>query len=111
MFVFLNKTCYNKLFRLNRNGEFNVPIGVNSKPKICDDVNLRAVSNILKNVVISKFDFKVFFKEIINNIGLAPFIYIEPPYTAKHGDNGFLMYNENIFSWENQGELASIVAK
>lgn len=111
-FIFLNKTCFNGLFRLNKRGEFNVPYGTDLNAKICNEANLRAVNSILQNVEITSLDFKVFLKDLMRRkVGHNSYIYIDPPYTVKHGNNGFLMYNENIFSWENQVELSSILNK
>jgi len=111
LFIFLNKTCFNGLFRVNNQGEFNVPYGINLNIKICNEANLRAVSRILQNVEITNLDFKTFLNDLVRKVEHTSFIYIDPPYTVKHGNNGFLMYNEKIFSWENQVELASILNK
>lgn len=111
LFIFLNKTCFNGLFRLNKQGEFNVPYGTNLNTKICNEANLRAVNRILQDVEITSLDYKVFLKSLTRMVGYNSYIYIDPPYTIKHGNNGFLMYNESIFSWENQIKLSSILNK
>ena len=102
-FIFLNKTCYNGLYRSNKNGDFNVPHGSHSSYSICDKRNLRNVSKNLLDVKITNLDFLDFF----NNIEKSKLLmYVDPPYTVAHNNNGFIEYNEKIFSFDNQKELS-----
>ena len=76
LFMFLNKTCFNGLYRVNRKGLFNVPIGSYKKPPICDAENLRYISKLLQNVEIKCGDYK----DCANFIDDKTFVYIDPPY-------------------------------
>lgn len=99
-FIYLNRTCWNGLYRVNLNGVFNVPIGTKSSV-ILDSDNFESLSKVLSNVQILKSDFEA----VINKSGDGDFLYIDPPYTVKHNFNGFLKYNEKIFSWDDQIRL------
>lgn len=99
-FIYLNKTCFNGLYRVNRNGKFNVPIGTIKELKV-DFENLRNMSILLKNYTILVSDFE----NIINSSEKNDFIFIDPPYTIKHENNGFIQYNEVLFKWEDQERL------
>lgn len=108
LFIFINKTCFNGLYRLNRNGSFNVPHG-NVSGAIFNKTNILDASKSLKKAQLFSLDFKEFINLHIPNPEKT-FFYIDPPYTVKHGNNGFLAYNEKIFSWEDQVSLATLSA-
>ncbi|MEM2907398.1 MAG: Dam family site-specific DNA-(adenine-N6)-methyltransferase, partial [Candidatus Odinarchaeota archaeon] len=74
--IFLNKTCYNGLYRQNRKGEFNVPFGDYKKPRICDSENILKVSRALKNIEIFTEDFSKSEKYV----EAGTFLYLDPPY-------------------------------
>ena len=99
-FLYLNRTCWNGLYRVNRKNEFNVPIGTKSSV-LFDDDDFFAVSNVLKKATISAIDFE----EAIDSASSNDLIYVDPPYTVKHNFNGFLKYNQSIFSWDDQVRL------
>lgn len=100
-FIYLNRTCWNGLFRLNKSGVFNVPIG--TKSKIAEDsMEMQRYSQILEGVDLSSSDFE----EVIDSAIEGDFIFADPPYTVKHNSNGFLKYNESMFSWGDQVRLA-----
>lgn len=103
-FIYLNRTCWNGLFRVNKSGVFNVPIG-DRETILYKDESFLDISEKLSNVKINCFDFVDAFKEM----KAGDFAYIDPPYTVKHNLNGFVRYNENLFSWENQEKLAECV--
>lgn len=103
LFIFLNKTCYNGLFRLNSNGMFNVPFGKYENQSIFDKDNLRNVNKVLEKAKILNKDFSEIEKYVDEN----SFLYIDPPYRVKI-NNGFLLYNETIFSWKDQIKLAEM---
>lgn len=105
LLIFLNKTCWNGLYRLNQEGEFNVPMGEYGNPSICDRDNLTAVSRVLRSVSFYSMDFRRFF-QAIGHIGPESLIYIDPPYVLPQENNGFLHYNEKVFSWADQIDLA-----
>lgn len=75
LFIFLNKTCFNGLYRVNGKGAFNVPIGSYKKPPICDEENLRKISSLLKNVTIQFGDYS----KCKSFIDSQTFVYIDPP--------------------------------
>lgn len=103
-FLYLNRTCWNGLYRENLRGEFNVPRGTKDTV-IFDDDNFASVSELLANAKILASDFE----EIIRDTRRGDFVFIDPPYTVKHNGNGFLKYNESIFSWADQVRLASVL--
>lgn len=100
-FIYLNRTCWNGLYRENLKGEFNVPIGTKTKI-IFEDDNFEALSKILSNVEIICNDFEVTLDAAIE----GDFVFVDPPYTVAHNLNGFVKYNEKIFSWEDQKRLS-----
>jgi DNA adenine methylase len=104
--LYLNRTCYNGLYRVNRRGEFNVPIGTKTSVKLPTD-DFPAISRALKHATIKMCDFS----ENIDNARNGDFIFADPPYTVKHNKNGFLKYNENIFSWSDQERLMDCLLK
>ena len=103
--IFLNKTCFNGLYRVNRKGLFNVPMGSYKNPLICDEKNLRAVSEKLQNVTIICADYK----ESINFIDEKTFVYFDPPYRPLTDTASFTSYTENNFDDKKQIELAKFV--
>lgn len=105
LMIFLNKTCFNGLFRVNRKGLFNVPMGAYKNPLICDEKNLCAVSNKLKNVKIICGDYKKSAEFIDENT----FAYFDPPYRPLTETASFTAYTENLFNDKQQIELAGFV--
>jgi DNA adenine methylase len=100
--IFLNKTCFNGLYRVNSKNEFNVPFGDYKNPKICDERNLLAVSEVLRKVEIICGDFTKSRKNISKN----SFIYLDPPYRPLNGTASFTSYSKDSFSEEGQIRLA-----
>lgn len=101
-FIYLNRTCWNGLYRVNRKGEFNVPIGTKVRVLLSSD-DFLYVSSLLKRVTLACYDFR----KSIARSRAGDFVYCDPPYTVQHDNNGFLKYNESIFSWDDQVRLAS----
>ena len=99
-FIYLNRTCWNGLYRVNLNGKFNVPIG-SKKNVILDADDFGKLSKSLRNAELLSGDFE----KIIDMSGRGDFLFVDPPYTVKHNNNGFVKYNENIFSWSDQIRL------
>lgn len=105
LMMFLNKTCFNGLYRVNKKGLFNVPMGAYKNPLICDENNLRAVSEKLQNVTIVCGDYKKSADFIDENT----FVYFDPPYRPITDTASFTAYTENLFNDEEQIELANFV--
>ena len=101
-FIFLNRTCFNGLYRVNKNGDFNVPCGKYKNPTICDSQNLRNLSKLIQNVVFKYGDYRKTEKYIDNNT----FVYFDPPYRPLSVTSGFISYTKEAFNDENQKELA-----
>ncbi len=101
-FIFLNRTCFNGLYRVNRKGEFNVPFGKYKNPKICDSNNLTNLSSVFQNVVFKYGDYKKS-SEYVDN---TTFVYFDPPYRPLSVSSGFTSYTKENFNDENQKELA-----
>ena len=105
LMIFLNKTCFNGLFRVNKKGLFNVPMGAYKNPMICDEKNLRAVSEKLQKVTIVCGDYR----ESADFIDGNTFVYFDPPYRPITDTASFTAYTENLFNDEEQIELACFV--
>ena len=105
LMIFLNKTCFNGLFRVNKKGMFNVPMGAYKTPVICDEKNLRAVSEKLKKVTIVCGDYR----ESADFIDEKTFVYFDPPYRPITDTASFTAYTENLFNDKEQIELARFV--
>lgn len=103
--IFLNKTCYNGLFRVNSKGEFNTPFGKYKNPKICDEPNLRSVSESLQDVELLCGDYS----RLTNQNKSFDFIYFDPPYRPLTTSSSFTAYNKSGFNDENQKELSNFV--
>ncbi len=100
-FIYLNRTCWNGLYRVNKMGQFNVPIGTKSSVVFKDD-DFEKVSKLLKGADLRVADFE----EVISLSTEGDLIYIDPPYTVRHNNNSFIKYNEVLFSWLDQERLA-----
>lgn len=107
IFIFLNKTCFNGLYRVNKKGEFNVPMGTYKNPLICDEKNLMLVSEKLKNVMIVCADYCKSEKFIDKNT----FVYFDPPYRPITSTSNFTSYYNCAFDDNEQKRLAEFVEK
>ena len=104
--IFLNKTCYNGLYRVNQKGKFNVPFGKYEKPKICDEKTLRIASWALK---VSKAEIRVLdYRRALEQPKEGDFIYLDPPYQPVNSTSNFTDYTQEGFSEEDQKCLAEI---
>lgn len=103
-FLYLNRTCFNGIYRVNLNGTFNVPIG--SKTKVAYPAGyLDTVATALQPAKIVVADFEA----TISRAASGDFVYIDPPYTVMHNNNNFVKYNDVLFSWNDQERLADAV--
>jgi len=100
--IFLNKTCYNGLFRVNKAGLFNVPSGDYKNPTICNEDNLRNASSVLKKAEIICCDFKTSQDYITE----TTFVYLDPPYRPLSSTASFTSYSKEDFGNEEQIRLA-----
>ncbi len=100
--IYLNRTCWNGLYRVNRAGEFNVPFGHHGRP-VFDPAHLLNISSALRRSRIQCDDFAA----IVRSAQLGDFIYFDPPYATIGERNGFLKYNEHTFNWEDQRRLGA----
>ncbi|MDI6816748.1 MAG: DNA adenine methylase [Actinomycetota bacterium] len=105
--IFLNKTCFNGLFRVNKKGEFNVPFGRYKNPKILDEANLRAASKLLKHTQIKLGDFN----EITDAVTKKSFVYFDPPYRPISKTSNFTSYSASDFNDDAQIRLAKLYKK
>ena len=107
LFIFLNKTCFNGLYRVNKKGQFNVPMGAYKNPTICDESNLRNISNALQNVEIVCGDYTLSESFIDNNT----FVYIDPPYRPISETSAFTSYNSDSFDDNEQIRLSQYIER
>lgn len=105
-FIYLNRTCWNGLYRVNLDGQFNVPKGSKDKVLLGTD-NFQAISILLQNVELQHADFE----STLRSAKKGDFIFADPPYTVRHNFNGFVKYNETMFRWEDQVRLSECLIK
>jgi DNA adenine methylase len=101
-FVFLNRTCFNGLWRVNSGGRFNVPFGKYKNPRILDPDALRAASRALVGVEVRSLDFA----DVTRDLGKGDFVYLDPPYVPLSRTASFTAYAKDGFSPKDQERLA-----
>lgn len=99
-FIYLNRTCWNGLYRVNRQGQFNVPIGTKTSVLMPTD-DWHQLSKLLATAEIACSDFEC----TITMAEEGDLVFADPPYTVKHNHNGFIKYNDSLFSWNDQIRL------
>ncbi len=102
--IYLNRTCWNGLYRVNLNGTFNVPVGTKVNVVLESD-SFEQVASLLANVRLSACDFQ----KTLEKARTGDFVFIDPPYTVRHNNNNFIKYNESLFSWDDQVRLRDSV--
>jgi DNA adenine methylase len=100
--IYLITLAFNGIYRVNLRGEFNVPYGYKTHLDPCDGDRIRRASELLRTAVVRDYDFE----EALRPATRGDLVYLDPPYTVAHGNNGFVKYNAKIFSWEDQVRLA-----
>lgn len=105
-FIYLNRTCFNGIYRVNRQGEFNVPMGSKDLVEYPDGY-LSLISERLKSASIKVADFE----DIIESSGKGDFVFVDPPYSVMHNNNNFIKYNSRLFSWVDQVRLSSALKR
>jgi DNA adenine methylase len=99
-FIYLNRTCWNGLYRVNLDGVFNVPIGTKNSV-LLDTDDWSSVAAILRKAKLVTQDFEV----SVDSAKAGDVVFADPPYTVKHNFNGFIKYNNSLFSWDDQIRL------
>lgn len=104
--IYLNRTCFNGIYRVNRQGQFNVPRG--SRDKVVSETdNFEAISTLLRGADLLACDFE----PLLDRARLNDFVFCDPPYTVRHNYNSFRKYNEVLFSWTDQERLAAALRR
>lgn len=104
--LYLNRTCWNGLYRVNKMGRFNVPIGTKSTVVFPND-DFASWSKMLKYANISVSDFEA----TVEKAEKGDLLFVDPPYVTQHNTNGFVKYNEKLFSWADQIRLSVALSK
>ena len=104
LFIFLNKTCYNGMYRENKLGQFNIPFGKRTQPVICDKKNLSLVSELIKGIGIKCGSYE----ESLKSAKPGDFIYLDPPYEPLNSTSRFTEYQAGGFIEEDQVKLARL---
>ena len=104
--LYLNRTCFNGLYRVNRQGHFNVPIGSKDTVLLSTD-DFDGWADALRNATLLVSDFET----VIDDTDQRDFLFVDPPYTVTHNLNGFVKYNEVLFSWDDQIRLANALSR
>lgn len=104
--IYLNRTCFNGVYRVNRSGKFNVPMG-DRESVLFDNDDFEEISRLLANADLQVADFE----DLINEAKEDDLVFADPPYTVRHNINGFIKYNENLFSWKDQIRLANALMR
>ena len=104
--IYLNKTAFNGMYRVNARGEFNVPFGSYRRPTICQQDRLRDAAKALCAAELRCADFS----DATSAAQAGDFVFFDPPYVTGHHNNGFRKYNAQLFSWECQERLKEVIA-
>jgi DNA adenine methylase len=105
--IYLNKTCFNGLWRVNRKGQFNVPFGRYTNPTICDEENLRAVSLALRRVTVASLDFE----KTVLPAKRGDAVYFDPPYVPVSETANFTAYTAGGFGPDDQARLRDVAKR
>ena len=101
--IYLSALAFNGIYRENRNGDFNVPYGFKTHRRVAEGLDLTSASLALAKAEVRCCDFEV----ALEGAQAGDLVYLDPPYTMAHENNGFVKYNSQIFSWDDQRRLAA----
>ena len=102
--IYLTTLAFNGIHRVNLKGEFNVPYGRKTHLKPCDPPKIMVASKLFRKATLKCADFQI----AVEGAQRGDLVYLDPPYTVAHSNNGFLKYNAKIFSWDDQKRLAEV---
>lgn len=105
-FIYLNHTSFNGIHRVNLKGEYNVPFGYRKSVNMPTAAHLIEVASLLETVKLEVSDFE----DALQAVKPGDFVFLDPPYTVAHNNNGFIKYNQNLFSFDDQRRLAASIA-
>ncbi|MGH3694272.1 MAG: DNA adenine methylase [Pseudonocardiaceae bacterium] len=104
--IYLNRTCFNGIYRVNKRGEFNVPIGTRERV-VRDTDDFAGISSLLSGAELRHSDFE----PLVDEAQAGDLVFLDPPYTVRHNQNGFIKYNEQLFSWDDQERMAKAATR
>lgn len=104
-FIFLNHTSFNGIYRVNLRGTYNVPYGNRTKINPPDHIDLLAVASRLRTATLSTGDFS----QTVERVQRGDLVFLDPPYTVAHNQNGFVKYNQKLFSFDDQKRLSQYI--
>ncbi|RBP67792.1 DNA adenine methylase [Brevibacterium sanguinis] len=104
-FIYLNHTSFNGIFRVNLKGKYNVPYGHRKYVKLPTRADLQAASRRLQSAELTSCSFE----QTISQVQSGDVVFLDPPYTVAHNQNGFIKYNQHLFSFDDQRKLASVI--
>lgn len=105
--IYLNRTCFNGLYRVNRRGHFNVPFGRYTNPSFCQEAKLQAAHDVLQGVRVEHGDYR----EVLDEAKPGSFVYFDPPYHPISKTANFAAYTKDGFNEDCQAELADVFAE
>ena len=105
--IYLSRLSFNGIHRVNLRGEFNVPYGHKTHLPACEPEVIRAASQRLRKATIRAADFEA----AVSEAKTGDLVYLDPPYTTAHSNNGFVKYNARIFTWRDQERLANVASR
>ena len=106
-FIYLNQTSFNGIYRVNLKGEYNVPFGNRKAPNLPGESQIVAISKQLNRANLSVRDFK----DALKNVRTKDLVFIDPPYTIAHNNNGFVKYNQKIFYTKTRFDLENSLSR
>lgn len=106
-FIYLNHTSYNGIFRVNLRGEYNVPFGNRRHLNMPDKTWLEQASSLLQGAKLRGLSFE----NALGDVKKGDLVFLDPPYTVAHNENGFVKYNQHLFSFKDQELLAESIEK